>query len=186
MASGGPRRCWVRASLDPTYTKRRRPETHSASPASNLRLGLRKAARSAALPWCPAGAGARPRATAASAQAFAVRFLAADFFIGAFFFAADFTFAAALAMSFPSSVFRPNQFRNKRIMRKRRYFVDREQRIPRGMEKLCARCVASSPQNRGFRSAGCNPAQRDCTDARFPTRLGAIALTHDCALRLSQ
>ena len=77
----------------------------AAPPASNRHSNLWNAARPVALPWCPAGAGARPRATDARAQlAFALRFLAAGFFIGAFFFATVFAFAADLAMSFPSSV----------------------------------------------------------------------------------
>jgi hypothetical protein len=108
-----------------------------------------EAARPAALPWCPAGAGARPRATNARAQlAFAVRFLAAGFFIGAFFFATVFAFAAALAIVISLfCLLRPNRFRNACIMSKPRYFVDSEQRIHRGMDKLSDSCVASSPQN---------------------------------------
>jgi hypothetical protein len=106
------------------------------------------------LPWCPAGPAQAARDRFARAQAFAVRFLAAGFFIGAFFFAAVF-FAAALAIVF--SLFclaRPNQFRNIVIMSKRRYFVDREQRFPRGMDKLSERGVASSPQISRFQVSG--------------------------------
>jgi len=48
---------------------------------------------------------------------------------------------------FPLRLLVPNQFRNNCIMSKRSYFVDREQRIQRGMDKLSAPGVASSPQN---------------------------------------
>jgi hypothetical protein len=40
----------------------------------------------------------------------------------------------------------PNQFRTTCIMSKPSYFVDSEQRIHRGMDKLSVCCVASSPQ----------------------------------------
>lgn len=79
----------------------RKPEAGDAPGISGLKpsLGLVKRGATRSLPWCPAGAGARPRATNARTQlAFAVRFLAAVFFIGAFFFATVFAFAAALAI----------------------------------------------------------------------------------------
>jgi hypothetical protein len=93
----------------------KKPEAGDAPGGSGLKpsdsLVERDAARCSALVPCRSRRQAA-RSAARAQLAFAVRFLAAGFFIGAFFFATDFAFAAALAIViFPLHLFRPNQFR---------------------------------------------------------------------------
>src|SRR5215469_1737327 len=71
-------------------------------------------ARSAALLWCPAGAGAGPTIPIGQRRFMLRRFLATARFIG-FFFAFALVFTAALAISMPSlfSLSRSNQLELK-------------------------------------------------------------------------
>jgi hypothetical protein len=103
-------------------------------------------ARSAALLWCPAGAGAGPTIPIAQRRFMVRRFLATARFIG-FFFAFALVFTAALAISMPSLFLSHVRISsNSRTLNKFRRLVDREESFKSRIYEFSNDPVAANPQ----------------------------------------